>query len=190
MPLIDLGELEPPAAPAARARLPKHVVWGIAGLVLGAALVYTTRPASEAAVVKVTPPPSAVTPMLPWNTSNLISGANQRLSANALGGDLVASELSRVLINPPSGEGAREVVFRSHGSMPAGDFTLVLICVGQGRISVVLRVGASVNTQIADCTDAADASQMMLTRVAGDVEVRLTAVDAEDVAVSGVVVRT
>ena len=190
MPLIDLGVLEQPVAPAPRTRIPKHVVWGAVGLLLGAAVAFAVRPAAPPPAVAAAPKPTATTHLLPWDTSNLISGANQRLSANALGGDLVASELSRVLINPPSDEAPRDVVFRSRGRLPAGDFTLVLFCVGVGRISVVMRVGAAVTTQIADCTDAADASQLVLSAVAGDVEVRLTAVDTEDVAVSGAVVRT
>src|SRR5262249_17223882 len=137
----------------------------------------------------VAPRPAATT-HLPWDTSELISGANQRLAANTLGGALVAAELSRVLVNPPSAEAPRDVVFRSRGRLPVGDFTLVLFCVGVGGILVVMRVGAAISTQIADCTDSADASQVTLTKVGGDVEVRLTAVDTEDVAVSGAVVRT
>lgn len=194
MALIDLGIPEQPGpTPPRRPRVPKHVRWGVAGLLLGAAAVGATDASSPPPTprrVVVGVPPSAAARGLPDDASDLIAGANRRLSGDALGGVLVASLTSRLLASPARDGAPREQTFRSSHAQPAGDYTLLLFCVGSGRVAVVLRVGSAIDTEIAECADAAGASQLMLAKASGDVEVRMTAVDTEDVAISAAVIRT
>jgi hypothetical protein len=191
MALIDLGLQEAAGPPrrAPRPRMPKHVTWGLIGLVAGAAAVAAVRSDPPRPAPVVLPAPTTGPRTLPPDASDLISNANRTLAAHAFGGDVVASVASRVLAWPASDEAARDVVFRSTGPLPSGAYTLVLYCVGYGRVAAVLRVGAKIVTQIADCADAVSASQLTLPKATGDVEVRLTAVDVEDIAVSSVVLR-
>jgi len=192
--LIDLGIPEQPGESPRRFRVPKHVVWGVIGLLLGAVAVgaadETTPSPSPPPRAVATEPPSPIARGLPDDASDLIAGANRQLSGNALGGVTVASLTSRLMAWPARDGAPRERTFRSSGAQPAGDYTLLLFCVGSGRVAVVLRVGSAIDTEIAVCADAAGASQLVLTRASGDVEVRMTALDAEDVAISAAVIRT
>lgn len=176
-----------------RPRVPRHVVWGAVGLLTGVIAVGVTDPSTPPRSPVTAPAVAAGSPSvrgLPDDASDLIAEANRRLSGNALGGVTVASLASRLLAWPPRDGAPRDRTFGSSVAQPAGDYTLLLFCVGTGRLAVVLRVGVAIGTEIAVCADAAGASQLVLTRVAGDVEVRMTAVDPEDVAISAAVIRT
>jgi hypothetical protein len=172
-----------PEPPPHRGRVPRHVAWGLSGVALGVVAtlaVGEVRSAREQAAVpsrRASPGPS------PTHVDRrfLAEQADRDFQGGVFGPNVVASASARILEWPSADARTVDDV---HPAVDHGDYTLVVYCFGAGRVSIMLRIGPTVGERVEACGDAGGPPQISVAGAAGRMEVRVSAIDTETVAVS------
>ncbi|HEX6501014.1 MAG TPA: hypothetical protein VF054_18585 [Micromonosporaceae bacterium] len=182
--LIDLTDPAPPVKerPGARFR------WVAAGLIVGIMSTAAVTHAIDNSHTGAPREPAAASPKVSTSTPSvdvdtLRAAADRALTSGTPNGTLVVSNHAEVL-STNNGVGMRESGALSDVKHPAASYSMLVYCAGRGRVLAILRVGADIDDTIVNCEAVPQPARLSLTSAGGSVEVRLTAVDDETVAVS------